>query len=102
MIFYFSAGARTIGNYYLSDSAMVRSYMRNSIDTTYYKSIKNHDYTDYRFFVKNGYSFNDSTKLTVHLRYFNSELGFGLASDGDSVEIITKGEKFLIGSLFSI
>lgn len=95
--FLVSAGARTIGNYYLNDSAFVRNYMRNSKDTTYYKSIKNHDYTDYRFFIKNGYSFNDSTKLTVHLRYFNSELGFGLASEGDSAEIITKGEKFLIG-----
>jgi outer membrane cobalamin receptor len=95
--FLVSTGARTIGNYYLSDSAFVRNYMRNSKDTTYYRSIKNHDYTDYRFFLKNGYSFNDSTKLTVHLRYFNSELGFGLASEGDSAEIITKGEKFLIG-----
>jgi len=93
-----SAGARTIGNYYNSDSTLARTVTITQKDTVTYQRGDNHDYTDYRVFAKGGFSFNDTTKLTLHLRYFKSSLGFGLTSDGDSVERITEGSKFLAGT----
>jgi len=95
--FLVSAGMRTIGNYYNSDSAFVRNVNSAGHDTTYHKSGKNHGYTDYRIFVKSGYSFTDATRLSLNLRYFNSSLGFGLISNADSATRVTSGTKILVG-----
>jgi outer membrane cobalamin receptor len=94
-----SAGARTIGNYFLNDSVLVRKVLPISFkDTTLMRSAEDdYGYTDYRFFVKGGYSFNDNTRLSLNLRYFNSSLGFGFTSTADNDPRITAGSKILIG-----
>lgn len=97
-----SGGARTIGNYYNSDSTFVRNVTSTGKDTTYHQKGDNHGYTDYRLFFKGGYTFNDAVALTLHARYFNSTLGFGLTSDSDSTERVTAGSKFLVGPFLQI
>jgi hypothetical protein len=91
-----SVGHRSIGNYLLSDSAMVRAVHN---DTVVFKKADNHDYTDTRFFGKAGYYFTDKLWLTLHARYFDSELGFGRTKKvvPDSVDIVTAGSKMLVG-----
>ncbi len=92
-----SAGARTIENYFLNDSVMIRNVIGGR-DTTYMRSAEDdYDYRDYRFFVKGGYTFTDNTRLSLNLRYFNSSLGFGVTSTETSDPRITAGSKFLIG-----
>lgn len=93
-----SAGARTIGNYFLNDSVLVRKVTSAFKDTTYMRSAEDdYDYRDYRLFVKSGYSFTDNTRLSLNLRYFNSSLGFGFTSTADNDPRITTGTKILIG-----
>ncbi len=91
-----SAGFRTIGNYLLHDSATTK---RDS--TLIYKKNENYDYRDTRFFGKCGYHVNDALSLELHGRFFDSELGFGKTKKikPDSVDIVTKGRKFVIGPL---
>jgi outer membrane cobalamin receptor len=92
-----SAGARTIGNYFLNDSVMIRNVIGGR-DTTYKRSAEDdYDYRDYRLFVKGGYSFTDNTRLSLNLRYFNSSLGFGITSTADNDPRITEGSKILVG-----
>lgn len=88
-----AGGARTVGNYFFSDS----SYARKG-DTTFYMSGDNHDYTDYRLLVRSGVRLNDKAKLSVHVRYFNSELGFGKTETNPDADVIIKGNKFLAGT----
>ncbi|HLV32534.1 MAG TPA: TonB-dependent receptor [Chitinispirillaceae bacterium] len=87
--------ARTIGNYFLRDSALVRKGRTKSN-----KSIENHDYRDYRLFFKGGYRFNDNLGLRFHVRFFDSELGFGKTGTLPEADEITKGQKFLTGAFF--
>ncbi len=86
-----SGGFRWAGNYLLRDSALVISPNGN-----YLKRNENHDYRDYRVFGKFGTTVNDNIRLTLHTRFFDSELGFGLTSNSGS-DIVTLGRKFLIG-----
>ncbi len=89
-----STGYRTIGNYLLRDYAIVKNP-----DTTYHISADNHDYKDFRFFGKTKYYPSSNSEVSLNVRYFNSDLGFGKTKNilPDSMDIITKGEKVLIG-----
>jgi outer membrane receptor for ferrienterochelin and colicins len=90
----FSGGYRTIGNYLLSDSAL-----RRNGDSIYYTKAKNYDYAEYRFFGKGRWYLSDNCELSLHSRYFNSNLGFGKTKKivPDSQNVDTRGNKFLIG-----
>jgi outer membrane cobalamin receptor len=88
-----AGGARTIGNYYLSDSTFVREGYKK-----YNLSGANRDYSDARLFLKSGIRFNDKAKLSVHMRYFNSELGFGTTETDPDADVIIKGNKLLAGT----
>jgi outer membrane cobalamin receptor len=90
-----AGGARTIGNYYLSDSTLAKIGSREFNMSSY-----NHDYSDARLFLKSGIRFNDKAKLSLHLRYFNSELGFGTTETNPDADVIIKGNKFLAGTFF--
>jgi len=88
-----TGGVRSIGNYYQSDSILFRKG-----DWTYHKPARNYDYRDKRFIGKGTYDVNDRMQLTMHGRYFSSELGFGKTkSSDDTSDIITVGEKILVG-----
>jgi outer membrane receptor protein involved in Fe transport len=89
-----SAGYRTIGNYLLRDSAEVKDHASIS-----YKKADNYGYTDYRFFGKAKYYPSGNSELSLNVRYFNSDLGVGKTKNilPDSQDIITKGEKILVG-----
>ncbi|HEX2957923.1 MAG TPA: TonB-dependent receptor [Chitinispirillaceae bacterium] len=88
-----AGGARTIGNYYLSDSTFARKGSQKFNMSSY-----NHDYSDARFFLKSGVRFNDKAKLNVHVRYFNSELGYGTTETNPDADVVIKGNKFLAGT----
>ncbi len=92
--FLVGAGYRTIGDYLLSDSSMVK---KGSI--SYKVRNVNHDYEEFRLLGKVRYCTSDSNSISLHVRYFNSMLGFGqtknIVPDSQSVE--TMGHKFLIG-----
>lgn len=94
-----SGGYRNVGNYLLRDSAIVRN--GNIIAP---KNSENHDYRDYRFFGKCGVTVGDRTDITLHARYFNSELGFGRTKKlkPDSLDIITCGKRFLVGPFVKV
>jgi outer membrane receptor for ferrienterochelin and colicin len=89
-----SGGYRAIGNYLLQDSAIVR----NGTDVNN-KSSANSDYREARLFTKARLYCNDNTEVSLHARYFNSDLGFGKTKNiqPDSMDVETKGQKFLIG-----
>lgn len=88
-----SGGYRSVGNYYFHDSALVRGK-----NIEYLKSIDNHDYRDYRLFLKSGYRISDQLRARLQARYFNSELGFGKTKGTQPpADVITRGDKFLIG-----
>jgi outer membrane receptor protein involved in Fe transport len=88
-----SGGYRTIGNYLLRDSAEVR----NGQDE-YNKSSANSDYREARLFAKARMYCTDNTELSLHVRYFNSDLGFGKTKNiqPDSMNVETKGQKILV------
>lgn len=88
-----SGGFRSVGNYLLRDSALVRAGKK-----TIYKSNENHDYSDIRVFGKFGTTMFDKLRLDIHTRFFDSELGFGLTrSTPEPHDVITQGQKLLIG-----
>jgi outer membrane cobalamin receptor len=89
-----AVGYRTIGNYLLRDYAISRV----GTDTLRLRNV-NYDYHDFRAFGKCGLVVNDRVSLNLNLRYFNSELGFGRTRKikPDSADIITSGEKLLLG-----
>lgn len=92
-----SGGYRTIGNYLLRDYAEVKD--PKNPDTTCHKKADNYGYTDYRLFGKAKYYPSENSELSLNVRYFNSDLGVGKTKNiiPDSQDIITKGEKILVG-----
>jgi outer membrane receptor for ferrienterochelin and colicins len=89
-----STGYRTIGNYFLNDSGIARNGTRwRNISSA------NRDYSEYRFFGKARYYCTDNTDVSLHVRYFTSELGAGQTKllKPDSMDIVTKGNVLLIG-----
>jgi outer membrane cobalamin receptor len=87
------AGARTIGNYNVSDSIHIWDG-----SVPYNMSSYNRDYSDARLFLKSGVRINNNAKLSVHMRYFNSELGFGTTETNPDADVIIKGNKLLVGT----
>jgi outer membrane receptor for ferrienterochelin and colicins len=89
-----SGGYRTIGNYLLADSALVRQG-----DSTYRTRPDNYDYQEVRLFGKGRWYCSDNATITLHARYFNSDLGFGKTRsiEPESLDVVTKGNKLLIG-----
>ncbi len=88
-----SGGYRRIGNYLLTDSALVKTS-----DTSYHIPANNYDYGDLRLFGKAGYRLGSRLSVDLHARYFKSDLGFGYTRySPDTVDINIGGEKFIIG-----
>jgi outer membrane cobalamin receptor len=88
-----SGGYRTIGNYLLNDSALVKTS-----DTSYQIPANNYDYSDLRLFSKVGWRPGSRLSVDLHTRYFKSDLGFGYTRySPDTVDINIGGEKFIIG-----
>jgi outer membrane cobalamin receptor len=88
-----NGGYRTIGNYLLDDSALVKAS-----DTSYRIPANNYDYNDLRLFGKFGYRINERLTVDLHTRYFRSDLGFGYTRySPDTIDIDITGEKFIIG-----
>jgi outer membrane cobalamin receptor len=92
------AGYRTIGNYLLRDYSIARD-----AEGPYRKKPDNHDYNDFRLFSKTRYSPSGNSEISLHLRYFKSNLGFGKTKYilPDSLDITTQGEKILVGPRIS-
>jgi len=65
---------RSIDNYLARDHDIDRSY-RSGTWTTTTKEVVNHDYEDLRFVGKFNFRIGDESSLTLHTRYFDSELG---------------------------
>jgi len=92
----FNGAYRTIGNYLMSDSAIIRSQ-----DKVRAKSSDNHDYEDIRLFGKGGTFLTDDLEIEISGRFFGSELGFGRTKLlEDSVDITTAGTKWVISPGF--
>lgn len=88
-----NGGYRTIGNYFMNDSALVKTS-----DTSYFIPAENYDYTDTRLFGMVGYRFSEKLSLDLHARYFKSDLGFGYTRySPDTVDIDIAGYKLIIG-----
>ena len=88
-----NGGYRTIGNYFMNDSALVKK-----TDTSYHIPARNYDYRDLRLFSKVGYRIGSRFSVDLHTRYFNSDLGFGYTRySPDTVDINIGGKKFIIG-----
>ncbi len=89
-----SGGYRTIGNYLLRDYAITKN-----LNDTIHKENENYDYRDIRFFGKCGVALNEKIDLELHARFFDSDLGFGKTKNiiPDSVDIITLGQKIIVG-----
>jgi outer membrane cobalamin receptor len=94
-----SGGYRAIGNYLLSDSGEVRNGLEK-----YNKSSANSDYKEARLFAKARLYCTDNTEVSLHARYFNSDLGFGKTKNiqPDSMDVETKGQKILVGPQIKI
>jgi outer membrane cobalamin receptor len=92
-----SGGYRTIGNYLLADSALVRQG-----DSTYRTRPDNYDYQEVRLFGKGRWYCSDNATLTLHARYFNSDLGFGKTRNvmPESLDVLIPGNKVLVGPQF--
>ncbi|NLG16179.1 MAG: TonB-dependent receptor [Fibrobacter sp.] len=88
-----SGGYRSIGNYYMRDSALAKGK-----NIEYLKSRENYDYRDYRLFLKSGLRISEQLSTNLQARYFNSDLGFSKTKNTQPpVDVVTKGDKFLIG-----
>ena len=86
-------GYRTVGNYLADSVALVKR-----VNKERYVPAENYDYTDTRIFGRFGYRISERTKLTIHTRYFDSDLGFGRTRNTDPIrDIITRGSKVLVG-----
>jgi outer membrane receptor protein involved in Fe transport len=80
-------------NYYLLDSVPHRfgNYTRMS-------SADNYGYYEKRYFGKYSYAITPRVTLTLHTRYFESELGTGITEYGNPPTNITiRGQKYLVG-----
>ena len=89
-----SGGYRAIGNYLMRDYGIAR--MGTEV---YDKSSANSDYQEARLFAKARLYYTDNAQVSLHMRYFNSALGFGKTKNimPDSEDVDIKGQKFLIG-----
>lgn len=92
--FLLSTGYRTIGNYLLRNYAIAKN--GEKINN---KKPDNHDYADFRVFGKSRFRITENSDVFLHVRYFNSSLGFGKTKNiiPDSLDIETRGEKILVG-----
>jgi outer membrane cobalamin receptor len=91
--YYVNFGARGIGNIFGFDSIYHRNY-----DQIHYRSSENYGYSEERCMGKFGYSPDSRTTITLHTRYFNSDLGYGkTAHTNPLVDRNTEGNKFLVG-----
>ena len=89
---------RGIVNYYLSDS-IYHNY--GNLNRT--SNADNYGYYEKRFFGKFNYAFSGRTTLTLNARYFDSNLGFGIAEYGHPpAPITTQGQTYLIGPSLKI
>ncbi|MBN1761024.1 MAG: TonB-dependent receptor [Chitinispirillaceae bacterium] len=90
-----NGGYRTIGNYFLTDSALVKK----SGDISYHIPNRNYDYNDLRLFGKIGYRAGSRLSIDLHTRYFRSDLGFGYTRyiPDTTIDINITGEKIIIG-----
>lgn len=97
--FLVSTGYRTIGNYLLRDSALAKKYTAEAL----VRNI-NHDYEEFRLLGKAKFYTSDNNSLSLHIRFFKSTLGFGVTKliTPDSLDVETKGQKFLIGPQLKI
>lgn len=92
-----NGGYRTIGNYLIADSSLVRQG-----DSTYSISSANHDYSDLRLFGKAGWELSDNLQIDLNARYFKSDLGFGRTRYApDTTDIVITGEKAVFGPRIS-
>jgi outer membrane receptor for ferrienterochelin and colicins len=89
-----SGGYRIIGNSLLADSGLVRQG-----DSLYRTRPDNYDYEEMRLFGKGQWYCSDNATITLHARYFNSDLGFGKTRsiEPESLDVNMKGNKILVG-----
>ncbi len=88
----------SLDNGKIRDRVLDRGEITKLGEDTIHKKNENYDYRDIRFFGKCGITLNEKANIELHTRYFNSDLGFGRTRKilPDSVDIVTKGEKFTI------
>jgi outer membrane receptor for ferrienterochelin and colicins len=94
-----SAGYRTIGNY------LLRNYAVRYDGIEEYKTTSdNRDYKEFRLFSKTRYNLSEKSDVSLHVRYFKSELGFGKTKNiiPDSLDVVTGGQKILVGPRLSM
>ncbi len=89
-----SMGYLNCGNYLMRDSAIAWDGITDN-----FKTPDNHDTRNFRFYGKARYFLSDNSDVSLHVRYFNSDLGFGKTKHlfPDSMDIVTKGDRGLIG-----
>jgi len=86
-------GLRSIGNYLVRDYVIYREP-----DTVYRRPARNYNYRDYRLFGRAGLRLSPRVQAGLNLRYFNSDLGFGVTRESaDTSDVNILGEKFLAG-----
>ncbi len=92
----FNGAYRSIGNYLMSDDAIVRS--QGEVRS---KSSDNHDYEDIRLFGKGGTFLSDNFEIEMSGRFFSSELGFGRTKQlEDTADVSTAGLKWVVNPSF--
>lgn len=94
-----ATGSRTIGNYYASDSGLVRNGTVTAL-----RPVSNNGFRDLRFFGKGRFQLTPAITTRLHVRYYGSDLGFGKTkrdtlTPGDSApgNVDVLGSKFLVG-----
>jgi outer membrane cobalamin receptor len=99
-----SAGIRRVDNYLGRDFVIAR----NGRDTTHSTNIDNFGYYDGRMFGRARIRLGGNLSLTIHGRFFDSELGFGKTRrdtlnplDSVSDDVTTYGRKYLVGPEFN-
>ncbi len=98
-----NAAARGIDNWTGRDSVDHPWIGRDSADQPVaqhdrFTNTDNYGYYDRRFFGKLSYALSSRATLTLHARYFNSDLGFGTTEYGHPPgRVSVLGQKFLVG-----
>ncbi|MCX7725600.1 MAG: TonB-dependent receptor [Chitinispirillaceae bacterium] len=93
--FLLSGGYRSIGNYLLRDSALVKASNSDYV----FIPARNYDYADLRLFNRIGGRINERISWELHTRYFSSDLGFGYTKylPDTVIDINIKGKKIITG-----
>ncbi len=92
----FNAGWRGTPNFVVNDSMLVRRG-----DTAWFRLAENYDYGDLRLQGNTSVNIDDKSTLTLHGRFFKSELGLGQASNINPHEdVIIKGQKALLAPIY--